>query len=557
VFAEKGDWKAREYFIILVVYDQIHKLNAQAWQLFHKNVPRAIELSQQAEQMSQTAGAYGSSYSPGLAESWYQLGRFHLQIAHYEEALSFLGQARQLYELLDEGENYALVLNFMGTTYAHLGDYAEGMQNLLKGLAEARRIGSRSLEATSLADIGNSLNQIGDYAQALPNLQQGLAIFSELNDPEGQAMTLESLALAYLGLTEYDQALSRALESVTLCQQLGARRREATHLGTVGRIYAAKGQRVEAQQTLTTALDLARKFGYRLEEQVALQHLGSLYLQLGEVAKAQPDLEQALAIAVEINAPRNQYECHELLAALYRQQRNFEKALQHYEQFHILKESVYNEQNDMRLHSLEIQHRLDTTQKEAESYQQRAVSLELEINERKKTEAVLQELATTDPLTGLSNRRTVLEQANKSLGVSQRYKHPLTVIMLDIDRFKSINDTYGHAVGDQVIIEFAQRIRSKLRTSDMLGRYGGDEFLIILPNSDVAGAEPVVRRIRAAITGQPVILKDLEIQISTSIGLSSNEVDYNLTLEALIEKADAAMYTAKVGGRDQIQVSSP
>jgi diguanylate cyclase (GGDEF)-like protein len=539
------------------VYDQIHKLNAQAWQLFHKNVPRAIELSQQAEQMSQTAGAYGSSYSPGLAESWYQLGRFNLQIAQFDEALSFLGQARQLYELLDEGENYALVLNFMGTTYAHLGDYAEGMQNLLKGLSEARRIGSRSLEATSLADIGNSLNQIGDYAQALPNLEQGLAIFIELNDPEGQAMTLESLALAYLGLTQYDQALSRALESVTLCQQLGARRREATHLGTVGRIYAAKGQSVEAQQTLTTALDLARKFGYRLEEQVALQHLGSLHSQLGDLAQAQPDLEKALAIAVEINARRNQYECHELLAALYRQQHNFEKALQHYEQFHVLKETVYNEQNDMRLHSLEIQHRLDTTQKAAESYQQRAVTLEREIDERKKTEAVLQELATTDPLTGLSNRRTVLEQANKALGVSQRYKHPLTVIMLDIDRFKSINDTYGHAAGDQVIIEFAQRIRSKLRTSDILGRYGGDEFLIILPNSDLTGAEPVVRRIQAAITGYRVVLKEAEIQISTSIGLSSNEIDYSLTLEALIEKADAAMYTAKVGGRDQIQVSSP
>lgn len=537
------------------MFDQIHKLNAQAWQLFNKNVPRAIELSQQAEAMSLTAGAYGSSYSPGLAESWYQLGRFYLQQARYDEALGYLGQARQLYELLDEGENYALVLNFIGTTYAHLGDYAEAMQNLLKGLAEARRIGSRTLEATSLNDIGFSLNQTGDFVQALANLEQGLTIFKELDDPEGQAMTLESQAQAYLGVGNYDQALRCALDSVTLCQKLGALRREATHLATVGRIYIAQGQTQEAQKTLTTALELAHQFGYRLEEQLARQYLGNLYLQLGDRASAGRMLEQALALAEEINARRNQYECHELLAKLHRQESDFEQALEHYEKFHTLKESVFNEQNEMRLHSLEVQHRLDTTQKEAEIYQLRAVKLEREIDERKKAEAALQELATTDPLTGLYNRRYVLELANKALGVSQRYRHSMTVIMLDIDRFKNINDTYGHASGDQVIIEFAQRIRGKLRTSDILGRYGGDEFLIVLPQTDLAGAGPVVRRVQAAITGHRVTLREAEIQIGTSIGVCSNETDFGQSLEALIDKADTALYAAKAGGRNRIQVA--
>lgn len=536
------------------MFDQIHELNAQAWQLSHKNVARAIELSQQAEALSQTAGAYGSSYSPGLAESWYQLGRFYLMQARYDEALEYLGQARQLYELLDEGDNYALILNFIGTTYAHLGDYAEAMQNLLKGLAEARRIRSLTLEATSLNDLGYSLNQTGDYNQALLNLNQGLALFKELGDTEGQAMTMESLAQTYLGLKQYDAALQSGLESVNLCRQLGARQREATHLTTVGRIYVAQGQADSARQTLMSALDLAHQFGYRSEEQLARQYLGSLYLQQGQRADAGRMLEQALALAEEINARRNQYECHELLATLCRQERDFEQALSHYEQFHIMKESVFNEQNEMRLHSLEIQHKLDTTQKEAEIYQLRTVKLEREIDERKKAEAALQELATTDPLTGLYNRRYVLELAAKALVISQRYHHALTVIMLDIDRFKSINDTYGHASGDQVIIEFAQRIRAKLRTSDILGRYGGDEFLIVLPQTDLAGAGPVVKRVQTAITAYRVKLKDAEIQIGTSIGVCSNEIDYTLSLEALIEKADTAMYAAKTGGRNQIQM---
>jgi diguanylate cyclase (GGDEF)-like protein len=541
----------------LPVFTQIHELNGRAWQLLQKNPHQAIDLSEQAAALSQSAGAYGSPYAAGLAESWYQLGRFHLQLAHYDQAFAYLGQAQQQYELLEDTDKLISISIHTGVTYAHVGDYAEAMQHLLRGLAAARRAGKRSLEATALNNIGFNLLSSGEYEQALPNLEESLALFRELNDRDGQATTLDSLAQAHLGLRAFDQALRSAEEGVALCQDLGLRRREATYLDTAGRIQAAQGQPAAAEKSLRAALELARGNGYRLEEEVALRHLGALQAQLGKLDAAQASLERAAALAAEIGARHNEYEGHEILAALYRRQGRFEQALEHFERFHAVKESVFNERNEMRLRGLAIQHRLESAEKEAEIYQLRSKELEREVGERRKSEAVLQELATTDALTGLANRRQVLDLAARALAISQRYRHPLAVIMLDIDRFKTINDTYGHAAGDLVIVEFTRRIRVKLRTSDILGRYGGDEFLVVLPQTDVPGALPIVRRIQESIISRPVALSTAQVAVGTSIGVRGNEADYTLGLEVLIEHADAALYKAKTGGRNRIEVYQP
>lgn len=539
------------------MFTQIHDLNARAWKLLLKNPHQAIDLSQQAAELAQSAGAYGSPYAPGLAESWYQLGRFHLQLAQYDQALSYLGQAQPQFELLEDTEKLISISIYTGVTYAHLGDFAEAMQHLLRGLATARRNTRRDLVASALNNIGFTLISSGDFRQALPNLEESLVIFKELGDKEGQATTLDSLAQTHLGLEAFEPALRCAEEGVALCRTLGARRREAAGLDTAGRILSQQGRPDAAEASLRAALELARRNGYRLEEETALRHLGGLQAQLGRIDAAKASLEESVRIAADIGARRNEYEGHAQLADLHRRRGQFEQALAHFELFHQVKESVFNERNEMRLRGLAIQHRLETAEKEAEIYQLRSKELEHEVGERRKSEAALQELATTDALTGLSNRRQVLDLAGKALIVSQRYRHPLAVIMLDIDRFKTINDTYGHAAGDVVIIEFARRIRVKLRTSDILGRYGGDEFLIALPQTDVASALPIVRRFKESISAVPVAAKETQVDVGTSIGVCSNELDYSLTLDVLIDRADQALYKAKTGGRNRIEVFQP
>ena len=161
--------------------------------------------------------------------------------------------------------------------------------------------------------------------------------------------------------------------------------------------------------------------------------------------------------------------------------------------------------------------------------------------------------ATLDHLTGLWNRRMILEQLDRELNRVRREKRPLSVLMLDIDRFKGVNDVHGHAAGDAVICATAAAIRSQLREYDFVGRYGGEEFLVLLPGCDTADGRSIGERIRLRIEGATMMAGEIPIRVTASLGLASTEV-IGLQPVALIEAADAALYRAKANGRNRIEV---
>ena len=163
--------------------------------------------------------------------------------------------------------------------------------------------------------------------------------------------------------------------------------------------------------------------------------------------------------------------------------------------------------------------------------------------------------ATHDCLTGLLNRSATIEALRNELDRASRQGSPVCLMLGDIDHFKIINDTYGHTVGDAVLCEAAQRMRSSLRTYDSVGRYGGEEFLFVLPGCDVQNARNQAERLLAAITSQPVELPRVAISFTLSIGVV---VKYNVSvddLESLIQAADSALYAAKIQGRNRAVLS--
>ncbi len=167
----------------------------------------------------------------------------------------------------------------------------------------------------------------------------------------------------------------------------------------------------------------------------------------------------------------------------------------------------------------------------------------------------LERLATTDPLTALSTRAAFLEVAERELDRASRYGRPLAVLLLDIDRFKSINDTHGHAAGDRVLARLGQVLAGVLRRSDVAGRLGGDELAVLLAEIDAAGAAAVAERIRAALAARPGE-GDGAGACTVSIGVAAR-VDGEVELAALVRRADQALYTAKRGGRDRVAIADP
>ena len=158
----------------------------------------------------------------------------------------------------------------------------------------------------------------------------------------------------------------------------------------------------------------------------------------------------------------------------------------------------------------------------------------------------LEELVFFDELTGLRNRRAMLHELEMLVAGARRHGHNLAVLMLDVDRFKPINDEYGHAAGDEVLREVSRRLRGRLRREDFAGRLGGDELLIALPDTDAAGAKILANSIRTAIANAPVG----SIRVTVSIGSAQGRPEDDLS--RLLERADQALYRAKAAGRDTV-----
>jgi len=185
-------------------------------------------------------------------------------------------------------------------------------------------------------------------------------------------------------------------------------------------------------------------------------------------------------------------------------------------------------------------------------------ALAREITQRQRIEqklrdsnATLEQLATTDRLTGLLNRRKFEELATIEIGRARRYANPLALLFLDIDHFKAVNDHYGHPTGDIVLAEMSQRLRASVRQSDSVGRWGGEEFLILAPGASRDEALRLAEKLRAMVAAQGFRQVG---SLTISIGVSTLQGDDDL--QALVSRADAAMYRAKQGGRNRVELES-
>lgn len=178
------------------------------------------------------------------------------------------------------------------------------------------------------------------------------------------------------------------------------------------------------------------------------------------------------------------------------------------------------------------------------------VSVARDISERKTREAELERLASTDPLTGAANRRKLYELMDHQLHVRRRYATPVSLLVVDIDHFKRINDRFGHEVGDQVLVELTREVRAALREPDVLARVGGEEFVILAPQTDRTGALALTQKMAETVRG---------LRIGEAGGITASfgvaEAEAGEKRDELLRRADQALYRAKSAGRDRIETA--
>jgi diguanylate cyclase (GGDEF)-like protein len=171
---------------------------------------------------------------------------------------------------------------------------------------------------------------------------------------------------------------------------------------------------------------------------------------------------------------------------------------------------------------------------------------------------ILSEISHKDALTGLYNRFYVMEKIDSEMNRALRHGYPISVLMLDLDHFKRINDSYGHPVGDEVLKIVGQVLRDSCRVYDVAGRYGGEEFCIVLPETQVGNTTQVAERIRTRLATTPLSVGSTSIVVTASIGVAGmDSTEGVLSASTLVERADRALYSAKHLGRNRVEMWNP
>jgi diguanylate cyclase (GGDEF)-like protein len=551
--ASKNDIQPEETFAQAVsIRDKIDIINQLAWKLRIVHPERARGLSKEAASLAKSGTQ--PVYDQGFAASLVTLAFLDSEDGDLESAISLCLKALSLLKDDHTSDHLITAWYTLGWSYYYSGDFPAALEYGLKALNRSEEVGFKQSEAWAL-DLAASTFK--DPTQAIPMYQKALRIFGDLNDREGQARVLNNLACTLVELKDYHTALEYSQKSLQLAKDAHLKRDEINITGTIGEILLAMEKYDQAKGYLQQAKLLAERYGRDISYLYILVDLGEVSLAQNDFQKAEQHLFLALDTATKWNLKNEKMRCHQFLSELYEKQGKPDEALGNYKLFHSLKESIAGERSARQIAILKMNHQVETTQRDMEIQLLQNAKLQLEIDEQRRIQSILENLATRDSLTNLYNRRHFLTLAEYEWKRALRYGSPFSVLMLDLDDFKQINDRFGHAAGDQALIIAAGLIQGTLRKVEIAGRYGGDEFVVILPETPTEKGLIVGKRIHDKVVGQSIKTNKGLINLAVSIGVAgfSNDTGNQVkSLEELLHRADLALYQAKDSGKNQVSI---
>jgi diguanylate cyclase (GGDEF)-like protein len=531
----------------------VDQLNAEARAIRRLDYEETRQLAARALEIAREPNALGQQYTFGMATALSLLAHRNSMLGEFELARSQAAQAQGLLGTQNASVVLGDIYDCIGWCHFCLGDYAEALDFLTRALDIAEQIGDRSMQAYELDHMGSVHDSSGHADTGLEMQERALALHRELADRTGEAFTLNNVAYTYLDLGRDDDALASATSALRYAEEGKRTHLQMWVLDTLADVHLHLGDADGAERCTRRALQLAGECRSVADGAKCLFTLAKIAVIRSDWNEALDMAEQALDMFEQQAWRVERYECHRLISEIHETQRDFRAALEHFRLFHDLKEAKVNEDTASRVANLRMTHQIESARKDAEIHRLRAIALEREVHERRLAQAHLEAQASLDPLTGLYNRGhlAVLSVDLESLGASHA---PVSLFMFDIDRFKSVNDTYGHRAGDEVLVAVAQELSANARDTDVACRYGGDEFLVLLVGMDAASAEQAAERLRERIAVTPVRCGDALIHMTISVGVATAERDEPADLQALIDRADRALYRAKESGRNRVVV---
>jgi len=420
---------------------------------------------------------------------------------------------------------------------ANLGDETAAL-NAAYGLAVCFERMGDSWQATrlltqALADHGNGAPDLSRLIALNAQCAISIGLMHRLRGVESEATVQEVLVSARVA---GEQALA-------LLAHVPSPDYEVAISGNLAEVMLYQGEVAAAEPMLLRARDLARQRGLRAHVWRVQATLGSWLLASGRPADALASARALIAEGGAAMPPQTAIRAHDVAYRACRELQMFEQALVHFE-------AVERTERRRATTQLRAQSQLLVTRAETQRAQWQAEQSRLEALHHSERAAEFAESAERDPLTGLGNRRHFDRLSRELLPAAQQHHQALALAMIDIDHFKDVNDAHGHAVGDAVLVTLAQLLRENTRTGDVLARFGGEEFVVLLPDMPLHLAMQVCERLRERVANYPWALANAPaLSVTISIGLT---LAPPYEAAQLLERADAALYSAKRAGRNRI-----
>ncbi len=477
-------------------------------------------------------------------------------LGNFQDALTYFLKAVEHAELVEKGRerSMAVLLNNISLLYMSLKNPDKGLEYNRLAFEMAEKSGTKGILATLALNRGYAYDEIGEEEKAYLSYKEGLRIARENDSIRSEAVALINISDYFLRQKDYETSAEYGTQALLASEKTGEQSYIATSRINMGLALAGKGEAEEGAEQVIAALDFFKKSDNKLDVESVLGELAQLYQSAGMYQLAMETLIEKMALSEE----------------LFKSDR--EKAVTE------LQEQFDAAQRQKKIELLERDNQLKNTEIENKKLQQQVTMLGVVLVvfgavlvfllyrkvqktnlQLKAANSQLEIQSICDPLTGLFNRRSFLNLMSTRGEFEDRRnindENPDSLVLLDVDNFKQVNDIYGHAAGDTVLIEIAKRLKKLMRDTDMVLRWGGEEFLVFIKQPDPQHIKILVKRILDTIGSKPISIGDKSLTITVSAGQISlpfcdmSEQEFNW--ERALQLADMALYLGKVHGRNR------